>query len=81
MGKTAEPGTCVDADFKIVGMEGLRVVDMSVAPFLPRCGSFLLFPVTACVLYSLIYGFSAHTQAPAYLIGETAAEKIIAAYS
>jgi len=36
MGKTDEPGTCVDADFKVVGVQNLRVVDMSVAPFLPR---------------------------------------------
>ena len=36
MGKIDEEGTCVDKDFKISGMQNLRVVDMSVAPFLPR---------------------------------------------
>ena len=36
MGKINKEGTCVDRDFKVVGMENLRVVDMSVAPFLPR---------------------------------------------
>jgi len=36
MGKIEEPGTCVDKDFKVVGVQNLRVVDMSVAPFLPR---------------------------------------------
>lgn len=36
MGKLSEPGTCVDKDFKLVGVQNLRVVDMSVAPFLPR---------------------------------------------
>ncbi|KAI4276011.1 MAG: hypothetical protein LQ337_002786 [Flavoplaca oasis] len=55
MGKLNDPNTCVDKDFKVVGVERLRVVDMSVVPFLP----------------------SAHLQAVAYLIGETAAEKII----
>lgn len=58
MGPLSEPSTCVDSDFRLLGVQGLRVVDMSVAPSLP----------------------SAHTQAVAYLIGETAAEKIIAEY-
>ncbi|KAL8827722.1 MAG: hypothetical protein Q9170_006899 [Blastenia crenularia] len=58
MGKQDDPGTCVDTNFRVVGMQGLRVVDMSVAPFVP----------------------SAHTQAVAYLIGETAAEKIVGEY-
>ncbi|KAL6714199.1 hypothetical protein ACLMJK_008694 [Lecanora helva] len=59
MGKPQDPDTCVDTDFKVRGVDHLRVVDMSVAPLLP----------------------SAHTQACAYLIGETAADKIVAAYS
>ena len=36
MGKPGEPDTCVDKDFQVAGLQGLRVVDMSVAPFLPR---------------------------------------------
>lgn len=36
MGKLNDPNTCVDKDFKVVGVERLRVVDMSVVPFLPR---------------------------------------------
>ncbi|KAL8688303.1 MAG: hypothetical protein Q9218_005754 [Villophora microphyllina] len=59
MGKPDSPDTCVDTDFRLQGLDGLRVVDMSVAPFLP----------------------SAHTQAIAYLIGQTAAEKMVAEYS
>ncbi|KAL8645522.1 MAG: hypothetical protein Q9226_007262 [Calogaya cf. arnoldii] len=55
MGKSDDPGACVDKDFKVLGVENVRVVDMSVVPFLP----------------------SAHLQAVAYLIGETAAEKIV----
>ena len=37
MGKPAESDTsCVDKDFRVTGVQGLRVVDMSVAPFMPR---------------------------------------------
>ena len=36
MGIVGEEGTCVDKHCKVIGIEGLRVVDMSVAPFLPR---------------------------------------------
>lgn len=36
MGKPDEQETCVDKDFKVVGLQGLRVVDMSVAPMLPQ---------------------------------------------
>lgn len=58
MGKMEEPSACVDKNFRVYGINGLRVVDMSIAPVLP----------------------SAHTQAVAYLIGETAADKIVADY-
>ncbi|KAF8859468.1 glucose-methanol-choline oxidoreductase [Acephala macrosclerotiorum] len=34
MGRVGEEGTCVGSDFKVRGVEGLRVVDMSVAPVL-----------------------------------------------
>lgn len=37
MGKKDDPGACVDADFKVKGIEKLRVVDLSVTPFLPNC--------------------------------------------
>ena len=36
MGKPGEPDTCVNKDFRVAGLQGLRVVDMSVAHFLPR---------------------------------------------
>lgn len=36
MGPVSEPSTCVDSAFRLLGVQGLRVVDMSVAPFLPR---------------------------------------------
>ena len=36
MGKPGEANACVDKDFRVTGVRGLRVVDMSVAPFMPR---------------------------------------------
>lgn len=36
MGKPAEPDTCVDKDFRVLGVQGLRVVDMSVAPLMSK---------------------------------------------
>lgn len=36
MGNPDNPDTCVDINFRVLGIKGLRVVDMSVAPFLPR---------------------------------------------
>lgn len=41
MGKISDPSTCVDSEFCVIGVKGLRVVDMSVAPFLPRSGQTL----------------------------------------
>ncbi|KAL8949570.1 MAG: hypothetical protein Q9222_004329 [Ikaeria aurantiellina] len=35
MGKPTDSSTCVDNNFHVVGVEGLRVADMSVAPLLP----------------------------------------------
>jgi len=32
MGRKGEEGTCVDAGFRVVGTEGLRVADLSVCP-------------------------------------------------
>jgi len=32
MGRTGDEGTCVDSGFRVRGVEGLRVVDLSVAP-------------------------------------------------
>ena len=36
MGKPDDPDTVVDKDFRVLGIKGLRVVDMSVAPFMLR---------------------------------------------
>ena len=35
MGRDKED-SCVDSDFRIHGVTGLRVVDMSVCPFVPK---------------------------------------------
>jgi len=58
MGKKGDKGACVDTDFRVRGVQNLRVVDLSVLPLLPNN----------------------HTQSTAYLVGETAAEKIVAEY-
>ena len=58
MGLDQDKYACVDRDFRVRGVTGLRVVDLSVAPLLG----------------------STHTQSIAYLVGEVAAEKIIAEY-
>ncbi|KAI2621809.1 putative GMC oxidoreductase [Hypoxylon sp. NC1633] len=37
MGKPGDPNTVVDSDFRVLGVEGLCVADMSVVPVLPNC--------------------------------------------
>lgn len=58
MGKADDDSAVVTTDFRVKGLQGLRVADVSVTPFLPNC----------------------HTQSTAYLIGETASERLIAEY-
>jgi choline dehydrogenase-like flavoprotein len=58
MGPEGDPMRVVDTQFKVVGLTGLRVADMSIAPVTPNN----------------------HTQSTAYLIGESAAEKLIDEY-
>jgi choline dehydrogenase-like flavoprotein len=31
-----DPSTCVDSDFRVIGINGLRVADLSVCPFVPK---------------------------------------------
>lgn len=58
MGKEGDESAVVDKEFKVKGLKGLRIVDLSVAAVLPNN----------------------HVQSTAYLVGETAAEKLIAEY-
>lgn len=58
MGKEGDESACVDTSFRVKGLEGLRVVDNSVPPFVLNC----------------------HVVSVAYLMGETAADKIVAEY-
>lgn len=58
MGPPRDPMACVDTGFRVYGVKGLRVVDLSVCPITPN----------------------AHTQGVAYVVAETAAEKIIQEY-
>lgn len=37
MGKRDDPLACVDSDFVVRGFSGLKVVDLSIAPFVPNC--------------------------------------------
>lgn len=36
MGRKDQPDACVDTDFKVRGIQGLRVADLSVLPLLPK---------------------------------------------
>ena len=36
MGSKDQKDACVDRDFKVRGMEGLRVADLSILPLLPK---------------------------------------------
>ncbi|EMC95107.1 hypothetical protein BAUCODRAFT_525959 [Baudoinia panamericana UAMH 10762] len=37
MGKADDPDACLDTDFRVRGLQNLRVADMSATPFLPNC--------------------------------------------
>ena len=49
MGKPGDVDCAVDKHFRVVGIEGLRVADMSVVPVLPSCH----VQAVACKLPSL----------------------------
>ena len=78
MGNPEQKDTGVDKDFRVVGLEALRVVDISIAPIMTK-------QVELSYLLEMSGGsnrtISNHTQSVAYLIGETAAEKLIKEYS
>ncbi len=41
MGRPGDPGTVVDAEFRVLGVEGLRIADASVLPWVPRANTHL----------------------------------------
>lgn len=68
MGRPEESGTCIDKDFRIVGLEGPRLVDMSVASIMPKSAFWVrAFDCTN----------SKNTQSVVYLIGEIPTEKFV----
>lgn len=79
MGKLGDPDTCVDSDGRVAGVQGLRVADMSIAPWMIRLA--YSTPISRWTGLSDADERSAHTQAVAYLIGDTIADKIIAEYA
>lgn len=76
MGKSAQD-SCVDKHFKVHGLEGLRVADASVFPFLPSgrkctCKDRLSKATTLTLVVD--------TQVPSYLVGQVAFEKLQSEY-
>jgi choline dehydrogenase-like flavoprotein len=43
MGKPGDPNTCVDHDLRVLGVNSLRVADMSILPILPKYVSMSLY--------------------------------------
>ena len=76
MGPPGDKTACLDTDFRVRGLESLRVADMSIVPELIRYVHFLVFKL----LLVWLIGNRTHSQSTAYLIGHIASKKIVAEY-
>jgi hypothetical protein len=82
MGKVGEDTTCVDPEFRVVGLNNLRVADMSVCPVVPRqVPDETLNQTLDWATQANCHVCSNHTQSTAYLVGEVAADKLIKEYN
>jgi len=71
---TSRSNACVDSRFRVFGVDGLRVADMSVVPFVPKCVQIAAPSTTVLTM------FSCHVQSTACILGEIAADTIIEEY-
>jgi hypothetical protein len=74
MSGTVKMGTnpadaCVDSRFRVFGLQALRVVDMSVVPFVPKYA-----PSYDHRDAGVLMSCSCHTQSTAYILGELASD-------
>jgi len=76
MGRAEDPLACVDSNFKVSGVQGLRIADLSVCPVIPRYVGYVHMKMSSANQRD----YSNHTQTTAYLIGQKAADKLIAEY-
>ena len=58
MGKPDDVNACVDVDCRVKGVQGLRVVDMSVVPFVPKS----VLPRLLVALENVLTSFVAHIR-------------------
>lgn len=75
MGKPDDVDSCVDTNFRVHGLDSLRVADLSVCPLTAKYVLQDLYLNPQAFVNSLC---SNHPQSLAYLIGEKAARSIIA---
>jgi choline dehydrogenase len=69
MGKASDPGAVVDSDFRVIGVENLRVVDASVFPRIP--GFFIVTPIYMIAEKAADVIISHAKKTPVVTIGRT----------
>lgn len=73
---TSSVDACVDSRFRVFGLRSLRVVDMSVVPFVPR----YVRVVRVWMKQGILIWSSCHTQSTAYILGELASDVLLEEY-